>query len=146
MHPNCTAWLVAAEFLHPQGRLCHLRPPGLSPSAAQPQAPHLPSLAYLPSCTTCPATTSTHPAGAAATADQATRSASNPLSPAYAPKVSPSSASSSLGHGCRYLYNKNVPLLLLTFARAGAHYLFDKMRTPCLASNCAWSTSRVPSL
>ena len=114
--------------------------------ATQLIAPLLPSLAYLPSGTICLATALTEPAAAAATADQATRSASNPLSPAYAPKVSPSSASCSLGHGCRYLYNKNVPLLLLTFAMAGAHYLFDKMCTPCLASNCAWSTSRVPSL
>jgi len=72
MHPNCTARLVAAEFLHPQGRLCHLRPPGLLPSAAQPQAPHLPSLAYLPSGTICLAMALTEPAAAAATADQAT--------------------------------------------------------------------------
>ncbi|RLN19576.1 hypothetical protein C2845_PM02G19300 [Panicum miliaceum] len=60
--------------------------------------------------------------------------------------VSPSSASSSLDHGCSYLYKKNVPPLLLTFAMADAHYLFDEMHTPCSARNCTQSSSRVLSL
>jgi len=44
--------------------------------------------------------------------------------------VSPSSASSSLGHGCSYLYKKNVPpLLILLFhgATEDVHHVLGKI-------------------
>ena len=56
---------------------------------------------------------------------------SNPFSPASGPMVSPSSAPSSLGDRCNYLYKKNVPSLPI-FPVTVKQKMYTMCSTKCL--------------